>query len=585
MPFEITDLIPLIGKKVHPNYEKTVELAKKINCHFSGEVPEKLIDQRRPSETEAIKKYRREIYVPKTKNPIGKVINSLSKIRRSQDWSIEYKSDAVPSTVTSDESLQKYCEENFPAFDSITNWIFSEVLIRYLIDANSVIAVFPEKYPVEPNQYLRPIAEIFSSEQVVDCVPGEYMILRSSELTQIGTGPSKKEGKVFYIVTDTKLAKVAETTARRYEVVYEYIHSGKMPCWKVGGIYFSRANNDIIFQSRIATMVPDLDEAAREYSDLQAEIVQHIHSEKYFYTNAECPICRGTGRTTERDANGEFKKCTTCGGLGSIRSVSPYGEYIINIGQKGIEQQLPTPPVGYVEKSVEIAKLQDERVRQHIYDALASINMEFLAEAPLSQSGVAKEVDRDELNNFVNSIAEDLVANMDRIYYFINEIRYSVAVSDSNKRRAMLPKVSVPEKYDILNSKYLMEEVQAARTANVNPVLVKYMEIEYARKKYNADTAKASELEAIFDLDPLYGYTQDEKMTMLGNGGISKEDYVISSNIRQFVGRAIEEKKEGFYKMKLSEKQTLIKQYCTEKNAEISTASQIRNQIDNDGTE
>ena len=569
MPFLLTpEFIRNVTKanRFHGNYAETVALAKKITVHADGEIPEALINIRRPNEPEAIKAYRTLIYVPKTKNPVSKVINSLSKIRRSQDWSIEYDSDHVPAIVAKDETLEQYTEFKYPGFTSVTNWAFSELLKRYLLDANSFVAVVPSELPTEATSYMKPVAEVFSSSQIVDYSPGEYIVLLSADTVEFTSAAGQRtynNGKIFYIITDAQILKIKQTSLKGdMEIVYDYAHNmGEIPAFKVGGIFFKRANNDTIYHSRIFTMVPDLDEAAREYSDLQAEIVQHIHSEKYIYTNMECPVCKGTGMLREKDASGNFLKCTSCNGLGSIKSVSPYGEYIINIGQKGIEQNVPTPPIGYIAKSTEIAKLQDDRVKAHLKDALASINMEFLADTPLSQSGTAKEVDRDELNNFVSSIAEDIVAIMDKIYMFIGEYRYSLIVPDKTKRIAMLPRISVPEKFDMLNSKYLMEEVQMAKTSKVNPVLIKHMEIEYARKKYNSDLNKAYELEAIYDCDPFYGYGQDEKMSMKSNNGITDIDYVISCNIQQFVNQAMSEN-ENFFKLKLSEKKDIIRKYA-----------------------
>jgi hypothetical protein len=328
-------------------------------------------------------------------------------------------------------------------------------------------------------------------------------------------------------------------------------------------------------------MIPSLNEAAREYSDLQAEIVQHIHSEKYIYTNTECPVCRGNGTIMgEKDADGNHKKCTHCNGSGNINSISPYGEYLVAPGRKTDEYQLPTPPLGYIQKSTEIARLQDERVRNHIFDSLSAVNMEFLAETPLNQSGIAKEVDRDELNNFVNSIAEDVVMVLDNVYYFICHYRYSFLVMNREEREKMLPVIAVPEKFDLLNSSLLINEIQTAKTAKVNPVLIKYMEIELARKKYNADSQISCEVECVFELDPLYGYEQDDKMTMLSNGGITERDYIVSCNIAQFVQRAFNENID-FNQKSFAEKQKLITGYADEVIKENSVKEALKSDIEN----
>lgn len=567
----------------HSNYKETCDLAEKLRVHADGKVPELLINERRPSEPEEIKKYRKKIYVPKTKNPIAKVINSLEKIRRSQDWNIQYDADNVPSSVAEGERLEEYCEYNYPIHTSLTNWAFSELLKQYLLDANGVVAVVPDNVPAV-NEYVKATAKFFASEQILDYIENEYLVLKSID-TSTYTSPqgrnTYKDGAVYYIITTEQVLRYEQSsTSGDLTLTLEYNHNlGTLPAFKVGGIYLKRKNNDTIYESRIASMIPSLDEAAREYSDLQAEIVQHIHSEKYAYTNTECISCKGKGKV--RGDEGKDIECHTCGGHGSVLNVSPYGIHLIDAARVG-EHQLPNPPIGYVQKSADIAKLQDERVRQHIYDALASLNMEFLAETPLNQSGTAKEVDKDELNNFVNSVAEDIVRILDNVYFFINEYRYSIVVSDNAKRIAMLPEINVPTKYDILNSNHVLADITAASTANVNPVIRRALEIEYAKKKFNTDQNVSYEAQAVLELDPLYGLTEDEKMTRKSNGAITDIDYIISCNIVQFVRRAVESDK-GFYKLPDEKKRELIRGFAEEVKKEVSSSEFQIQSVDVEG--
>jgi hypothetical protein len=564
----------------HPNFRTCEELADRLDVHAKGRIPEKLINERRPSESEKTKDYRKKIYTPITRKAIGKVINSLSKIRRSQDWNIQYDPLNVSKSVRPDEALEVYCEKNYPQFASLTNWAFNELLGRSLIDANSVCAVILKSLPQSAAEYVKPEVEVFSSKQVLSYSPGEYYALLSSDVVVYRSGNNRSyEGRVYYLITDTRIARYEERGGAPVQTLIYNHNFGELPVFKVGGVYFDRKNNDIIQESRLAAMLPFLDEAAREYSDLQAEIVQHIHSEKYFYTNTECPICRGVGLSKEKDGDGNPKKCMHCNGAGNITSVSPYGEYILSAGRKTDEYQLPSPPIGYVQKSTEIARLQDERVRNHVFEALSAINMEFLAETPLNQSGIAKEVDRDELNNFVNSIAEDIVMVLDNVYRFICHYRYSLIVPDKEKRERMLPVLAVPEKFDLLNSALLVSDIQVAKTAKVNPVLIKHMEIELARKKYNADPQIACEVECVFELDPLYGYEQQDKMTMLANGGITERDYIVSCNIAQFVQRAFKEDKD-FNRKSFKEKQKAITGYAEEVMKENSAKEALKIDIE-----
>jgi hypothetical protein len=563
----------------HANYNSTVALAKKLIIHADGLYPEDLISERRPSESPETKDYRKKIYRPITESAVSKIISSLGKIRRSPDWVIQYNRDKFPASIPDDATLEVYCEKEYPSFSSVTNWVFSDLLRRYVLDANAVVAVIPQRLPKSSTEYLQPVAMLFESAQVLDYEPGNYMVLQSSETVKYSSPQDRNiynNGKVFYVLTTEFVARY-EQSARLsdFKKAWSYTHNfGSLPAFKAGGLFFEKRNNDIIFKSRIAGIVPHLDEAVREYSDLQAEILQHIHSEKYIYINSECPECKGLGVHLQDDKR---NRCTRCNGSGSVRSVTPYGVHEIIPAKVG-ESVVPTPPIGYIQKQTDIARLQDERVDKHIYKALAAINMEFLMDTPLNQSGVAKEVDKDELNNLVGAIAEDLVAVMDKVYFYINEYRYSEILQDKDKRRLMLPAIPVPERFDLLNSSHIMAEIASAKTAGVSSVLVRTMEVDYAKKRFNANPEVSYFLQTVYDLDPLAGLTDDEKMSRLSNGGITELSYILSSNINAFVQRAVKEDA-AFYSKTFDEQQKIVLGYAKEVQSENSAAQQVRQTV------
>lgn len=555
----------------YPNKSECMKLAHALAVHANGEMPDDKIMSRRPSEPEEIKKYRKTIYVPKTKQAVSKVIHSLEKIRRAQDWSIAYDPEKVPSNIAEMETLEQYCEYNYPTHTSVTNWAFSELLKRSLIDANGIVAVVLEQLPKSKSEYCKPVAKFFGCEQIVEFVEDEYAVLKSKDTTVYYTQDKRgrrrinTNGAIYYILTTEQVVKYEQTGAATYDPKQVFTHnSGRLPAWKVGGLYWARKNNDTIYESRLAGMIPDLDEAAREYSDLQAEIVQHIHSEKYAYTSTECPHCKGRGNV--RDQDGKTVTCQHCNGTGKILNTTPYGIHLIDAARAG-ELQVPAPPIGYIQKDTAIANLQDQRVRNHIKDALAAVNMEFLAETPIDQSGVAKAYDANELNNFVNSVAEDLVRNIDNVYWFINEYRYRTIVPNEDKRREMLPAVNVPTKFDIANTTILMQELQGARQAEANPEILRMLETNYAKVQFNTSPEARQQLEAVLDLDPLFGVKEENKMTMLQNGGITETAYIISCNIHAFVRRAIFENKE-FCSKNLKEKMKILEKYAEEVRTE-----------------
>lgn len=569
----ITELTPVklseyfAGRLTHPYYKETVEDYDEIRVHANGEFPKELIEGRRPSEGQEIFDYRQKIWEPITKEDIGKVVTSLSKIRRSSDWSISFNKDAVPAQVTPEESLQGYTTDKYPEWTSLTNWFFSVFLKNYLMDANALVFVFPKKTDIQANEYLEPVATIFNSDQVVEYVAGEYAIIKSkSEKSKYSEGKTNLEGTVWYVIDKTSYRKYEQTKANgEHTLSFEYTHNlGMLPLFKAGGIYKCSKEHYTLMESRISAMIPYLNEAVREYSDMQAEVVQNIFSERWEYASQNCLVCSDNGVSTGKVKKGKgYVTCENCNGTGSVGS-SPYKKTIIRPANTNLgEQPTPTPPGGFFQKDISIAELQDRRIDKHKYRALAAINMQFLEKTPVAESGIAKEVDRDELNNFVYSITEDIVAAMDKTFYLINELRYTVAVPSPQARVLMLPQIAVPEKFDILSSTFLADEVEKAHTSKLNPIIIGALEVEYAAKKFYNNHEIKNELMCVLSLDPLPYITEDEKMVRLQNGGITMTDYIISSNIVSFVRKAVATDK-NFYSKKLEEKQKVMIAYAAE---------------------
>lgn len=522
-------------KKYH-YCEKAREKEHEMRIHADGIFPTKLINERRPNEPDEVLEYRKTIFVPKTKPYFGKIENTLQKIRRSSDWSIKYP-DASFDKVVEGEKMDDYAEHNYPVFQSLTNWAFSLLLRNYLIDANALMLVAPIELPIQENEYMEPVATIFNSCDVLDFVEGDYAVMINKAGCFYG---DNKPGKSFYVVTTVAVHRYDQINGRgEYGEKFYFEHGlPELPVFKLGGIVIDVYGPHSLYESRISGILPEFNEALREYSDLQAAKVLHLYPERWEYTQNECVKCKGTGQRMEVVNNEQCQvTCSTCGGNGYIAS-GPYSKMLIRPASAD-QLQLPTPPAGFVEKDVEIIKVQEQSVKDHIASGLAAINFEFLADTPMNQSGVAKEVDKDELNSMVHSIAEDLVRIIDKTYYLIALYRYSAQYS-AKEIYDMLPLVSVPEKYDILSTKYYDEQMTSAIKNKLNPAILNAMEVSYATKAFNNDLEIANYVQMILQLDPLAGISEDDKMSRLSNEGITKLDYVVSSNINKFVANAVE---------------------------------------------
>lgn len=577
------------GERYHYYYQKSVKSCKAFDPHSEGCYPEELIECRRPNEPLEVQEYRKKIWVPKTKPTFSRIVSSLSKIRRSPDWSINYKNLEQFTQIRDGETLQDYCEKNFPYFQSVTNWLFAVCLKKYLTDPNGVILVMPLTYDMEPTEYLQPFPVIFDSCDVKEFLDEEYAVLNDPMgcyyTVKKGNKMAEVKGKSYYVVDAERIVKYNQIDAKEnYEIDWEQEHGlGRLPCFKLGGVICEAQGSDYLYESRISGILPELDEALREYSDLQAAKVLHVYPEKWQYTSNECTTCKGTGRRQNPnwyqgcDSSIEAQiDCHVCKGIGYV-SAGPYAIQLVKpVSATEGQKQIPTPPAGYVEKDVDIVKLMEDSVRQHIYDGLASINFQELAEIPMNESGVAKAVDRDEQNNTIHAIAEDLVKIMDRVYAIIADCRYKGMYSFEEIDR-MLPSIAVPEKFDLFSIANLQNDLKVAKDNKLNPVIQNAMEVDYAGKLFNADPSIRDMVALTIKLDPLPNITEDEKMSRLSNKGILPESYIISSNINEFVQRAIDEDPK-FAEKPLKDQKAVMQKYASEVLGKLDTAKKV---IDN----
>lgn len=538
-PAELKDYF----KRENPiEYHYSVEAKDRENAmrvHAEGIFPEKLINERRPNEPETVLTYRKSIFVPKTKPYFSKIESTLQKIRRSSDWSIKYGPGSFDRVVEI-EKLDAYAEKKYPVFGSVTNWAFSLLLRNYLVDANAICLVAPLEIPYLQNEYLKPVATIFNSADIIDFVEDDYAVVKNKIGAKYMSGGKMIEGRSFYIITTLSILRYDQINGRGdFAIAYSYDHGlNDLPAFKLGGIVTDVYGNHSLYESRISGILPEFNEALREYSDLQAAKVLHLYPERWEYTQNECVSCKGSGQRIEQINDTACQvTCKACQGVGYI-ATGPYSKMLIKPAAAD-QLQVPTPPAGFVEKDVEIIKVQEVSVEAHIYNALSAINFEFLAKSPLAQSGVAKEVDKDELNNTVHAIAEDLVRIIDNVYYLIALYRYSEQYT-TTEIEEMLPMISVPEKYDILGATYYADQMKAVQEMKLNPAISNAMQVNFATKAFNNDLEIAEHVGLLLRLDPLAGITEDDKMSRLSNGGITKVDYIVSSNINKFVDLATE---------------------------------------------
>jgi hypothetical protein len=318
-------------------------------------------------------------------------------------------------------------------------------------------------------------------------------------------------------------------------------------------------------------MLPWLNVATIEFSDLRAEITQHIHSTVWIYQDQQCPTCNGNG-WLNRD--NEKVPCTNGECKGGQIPLSPYETLRVRPAKTTMgEVPAPTPPMGYIQKQPEIAELQDRRINEMRYRALAAVNMQFLESTPTAQSGVAKAYDRDETNNTFYSVATNLGLMMERISFLVAKWRYGLLYNDADLQR-MCPVCIVPNTFDVLGSQTIVDEIKSAKDSTLNDAVLSEMELEFIKKRFPNDIEMQNKLRAAFELDPASGKTEEQIALLVGNRLMSKVDAVISTYIFDFVDRAIAENKD-FINLTKSQKYAILEQYATEKIRNIEAKDKL----------
>lgn len=540
MKLEISTVEPYLklnNPKRRDNYKEYEGAAEQASWHFEGEYPAELIERKRPSEDSDIRQYRKDSFQPMTKATATKVLSSLQKIRKSPDWNVTRGKDI--SLVAKDEDIFNFMYHHFPVFHSIERWAFNYFLRRYLIDAGAMVITLPISFQIQDNEYFKPYSTIIECDDVYEYIPNEYIIWESEEEHTYYEGKMKKEGFVCYGLTTTMLYRYVQTDSRgAFRIDFEYEHNlGVLTCYPVGAVVTDAEDQMLTYETRIAGIIPALNEAIALYSDIQAEVVQHVHSTMYSYQAQECTTCNGSGLTLNQEA--VQVQCSSCKGKG-IFPFNPYEHVVIRPQNLG-DQAPPTPPVGYIQKNTEIITILDNRYKQQLYDALSAINMEFLTERPLNQSGTAKQVDAEELNNFVYSVAEDIVYAIERSTYHCALWRYSTLNISNEDFMLMLPTLNVPTHFDLISDSVMLDEIARMSTAKVDATLIKATNIAYAKRKFSTSPEVADEVVSRMMLDPLSGMSEDQILMGKTDGFISDVNLVIHYNINEFIDKATED--------------------------------------------
>lgn len=480
---------------------KKIYEALLLHSEYNKDLFSKLITTRFPSEPDYVHRYRLDNFSLITQTYLNKIITTLSKIPRSEDFVITYGK----------AEIKKFCENEIGYYRSLVRWFYNVGLKYLLIDPNCVFLILPKA-----DNLNYPYIKIIASDQIL-IKESEYLLYRKNKDLLIYI--DKKQALNIYI----KKKEFVIESILEYEI-------DTLPFVTSGGILYNY-QYDNLFDSFIAGCLPFWNQALIEYSDKTAAIKQHLYPEKWRYVVGNCNSCQGTGQII---FNKQTEMCAACKGSGDPPT-GTFSEILIKQSSKNsiIENQIPVPPAGYIQKDTTILDYLDKDIRNNIYSGLAALNMEFLMETPSVESGVAKEMDRQELNAFIYQIASHVSINILKPCYklFGKWIFYDM----NYKEDWINTEVSIPIHYDITNENDIENRISKAKQSNISGYIIKKLEEKYIQKKFENFNEDKEYLLLINELDPLPAKSTDEKISIYNAGMTDKISVVASLNIEYII--------------------------------------------------
>jgi hypothetical protein len=528
-----------------------------LEYHFENEYPEKLLITQHPSEEPWMREYRKRRWQSPTMVATGRVYQFLQKIQQADDfkirWETLFEKTGIAEEVNGyDNTLKNYCTKKLPLYGSLDSWLFNSFLKCYLSDPNGIVIVLPtlEDFIENPNEVLqlnweKPYPQIFGVEDVL--YEGEDWVLVEVEEWK---DKNSREWKQYIAVTLEGIVLFRQigpftdaSPFQVYEIPFQFEH---LPVIKVGNVVYEEEDGHLVYDSVLTPCLPAWNEVLYRTDDLNILFAIHALPQKWALKLSSCKTCNGTGFGS--NASKQKVECRDCNGSGRASS-TPFSLIEVNVDRSTAINPAPSlpplPPAGYIERPVDAVKLFQEDIVYKEYQGFKAIGLEILGQIPSSQSGIAKEYDRKELNTFCYSVCVHLATIYKTATYHILCQRYQPLIQSGilteERKQISIPVLTIPTDFDVLTSSVVSDMLAKATAGKFNPLIIHGIEIDYVEKLYGENSKQKSYLKLITDLDPLPFKNIDEKTLLLTSNGCSKRDYILSANLTAFLTKLINE--------------------------------------------
>jgi hypothetical protein len=571
-------------RKAYPEYWSGYNFAAKmydsILPHSRSDVyPEHLLSVRAPNQTDAQATYIKENYKATTLSVFEDFKSTISRAFADQNWSIKYQDEVNP--IFGEETFQQYVNNEIEKFGSLEMFIKNMLPTLKLVDANGIIAIFPEdiytnEEGVVTNELIRPMPEYYNCKNIVGQEFGEYYLVITDDYSVVKAGSKNERSGIVLELYDKEaiyrieqIGKKSDLTFGEPILVFQH-NLGYVPCIKLMGAPQLIAD-EIAFQSPFITAVPLLDQVILDESYLQMSKA----TSAFPFMVALGEICEFTDREGNRcndgqifdPINGGYRTCGSCSGSGVKSRFSPTGMLLIkpktsisegDTGLSGDYLKFVSPPMDtltFLRTEIEQQMAKSRR----ILHLPSSDESGTIGEASTATGSLNK---LRSLYAFIKPISDQLFTIYEFCLVTIGRMRYGDSFGGVN--------LVYPTSFDISTPSDYLAVISEGVKAGVPPSITFSNVYNYIRAIHYTDDETSAIYDLIINADELLLMSNADVLARLATGTVEKWQDVLHNSAPQLIMELIRdfipsEGQPSFLALPMSDKIRLLQEKAAEK--------------------
>jgi hypothetical protein len=463
-----------------PNYEQIVEKYLKAIAHTRGINMKVLLKRYRPSEKSEQLERRAELLEPVSKDAFDRTCKSI----------IQTLSPSI-ARIEAESEVSDYMRE-------IHFWSFmQEMAIPNMLD--------------DPNGFIVGMMKANSQEQTelpdVDfwIVNYEQVFSFSNKHILFSKTFANSDKEYYYYVSNNLSVRLVENDSGElvidsdkegntlYFVQYDLPNA---PAIQLGGEITRSEKNIKYYDSYFASAFAHATKAIQIFSDREAMRMTANPVVVMGRQPCDDDYCGGSGTYHDHPDYDDGETCHTCNGSGFKQGYVLGINDLLFYDKNGLAGDFkPEEVIKFIEPPTEHVKLQNEFANQEFKRTEQALNLIFVDQA---QSGVAKEIDREEKEAMINTIAKNVY---NRLVLFCFQL-----VSNVRNNKAKVS-ISIPEDFRRNSSSNMLKEITELKKegASVGVIYPLYKRL-YTTMYSQEPIAKKIAL-TMLSIDPLHIYT------------------------------------------------------------------------------